>query len=71
MKENLNKYYNCIFKDYPDVVNVKTMCHMLGDISLKTGYQLLKENKIEHFQIGRSFYISKYHILCYMKIFEK
>lgn len=68
METDLLEYYETLFKDYPDVVNVKTMCKMLGGISTKTGYKLLKENKITYFKIGRSFFITKYHILCYLQI---
>ena len=52
------------------VVDVKTMCEMLGGISTKTGYKLLKTGKIKHFKIGRAYYITKYHILTYLQIKE-
>ena len=68
MKNDLLIYYEKIFSEYPDVVDVKTMCQMLGQISTKTGYRLLKENKIKFFEIGRSFYITKFHILSYFQI---
>ena len=56
MEKDLIKHYETLFKEYPDVVDVKTMCKMLGGISTKTGYKLLKENKIRFFKIGRSFF---------------
>ena len=68
MEKDLIKHYETLFKEYPDVVDVKTMCKMLGGISTKTGYKLLKVNKIKFFKIGRSFFITKYHILCYLQI---
>lgn len=68
MQNNLLTYYEKMFSEYPDVVDVKTMCKMLGGISTKTGYKLLKENKIKFFKIGRAFYITKFHILSYLQI---
>lgn len=68
MQKELLLYYEKMFKDYPDVVDVKTMCKMLGGISSKTGYKLLKEDKIPHLKIGRTFFITKYHILIYLQI---
>ena len=68
MEKDLLTRYETLFKEYPDVADVKSMCKMLGGISTKTGYKLLKENKIKFFKIGRSFFITKYHILCYLQI---
>ena len=68
MQNDLLTYYEKMFSEYPDVVNVKTMCKMLGGISTKTGYRLLKDNKIKSFKIGRAFYITKFHILSYLQI---
>ena len=49
MQNDLLTYYEKMFSEYPDVVNVKTMCKMLGGISTKTGYRLLKDNKIKSY----------------------
>lgn len=68
MQNDLLTYYEKMFSEYPDVVNVKTMCKMLGGISTKTGYRLLKDNKIKSFKISRAFYITKFHILSYLQI---
>ena len=64
------RYLACraIFGKYPDVVSVEQMCEMLGGISKKTGYRLLKENKILSFVIGRTYKIPKLRILEYMNI---
>ncbi len=35
--------YKLLFSDFPDVVNIAEMCQMLGGISKKTGYRLLKQ----------------------------
>lgn len=55
-----------MFKDYPDVVNATQMCEMLGGISIKTGYELLKSGKVKSFLVGRSYRIPKLFILEYM-----
>lgn len=68
MQNDLLTYYEKMFSEYPDVVDVKTMCKMLGGISTKTGYRLLKDNKIKSFKIGRAFYITKFHSLSYLQI---
>ena len=56
------------FKKYPDVVTVNQMCEMLGGISLKMGYRLLKANEIEHLKIGRAYRIPKIHIVKYLRL---
>ncbi len=60
-----NSTYGMIFKDFPDIVSVEQMSQMLG-ISTKTGYKLLRENKIAHLRFGRKYAVPKLHILKYM-----
>lgn len=55
-----------MFADYPDVVNVKQMCAMLGGIGLKTGYSLLQSGEIKYIKIGKSFKIPKVSIIEYL-----
>lgn len=59
--------YDLLFQNFPDVVNVVQMCEMLGGISTKTAYKLLRVNKIEHFKIGRAYKIPKINILLYLQ----
>jgi len=59
-----------MFRDYPDVVTVEQMSRMLG-ISDKTAYALLRDNKIEHFKVGRTYKIPKIHILSYLKVIQR
>ena len=61
------KALRTMFRKYPDVVNVTQMCEMLGNISTKTGYELLRTGKIKSFQIGRNYRIPKVYILEYME----
>ena len=51
--------YNVLFVDYPDIVNVEQMCEMLGGISTKTAYQLLKTGSIKSFIVGKRYVESK------------
>ena len=60
------KALRAMFRKYPDVVNVTQMCEMLGNISTKTGYELLRTGKIKSFQIGRTYRIPKIYIFEYM-----
>lgn len=59
--------YLVMFKEYPDVVDVEQMSEMIG-ISTKTAYKLLRENKIKHFKIGRTYKIPKLNILLYINV---
>lgn len=63
-----NEAYRLLFCEYPDVVNVKQMCEMLGGISDKTGYRLLHAGEIKYFTIGRSYRIPKIHIIDYLAV---
>ena len=53
--------YRSVLKDYPDVLTVEEMSRALG-ISTKTGYKLIRENKIESLKVGRSYRIPKAHL---------
>ena len=55
-----------MFNGYPDVINVRQMCEMLGGICEKTGYDLLHSGKIKYFTVGRSYRIAKAHLIEYI-----
>lgn len=57
---------NYLYSNYPDVVNIEQMCEMLGNISKKSGYKLLKEKKIKSIIIARRYKIPKIYILEYL-----
>jgi excisionase family DNA binding protein len=67
---NENEAYKYVFKDYPDVVSVNQMCLMLR-ISEKTGYKLLRENKIVHYKVGKAYKIPKLSLFNFLKIIDK
>ena len=63
--------YKLLFTEYPDVVNVKQMCEMLGGICDKTAYRLLKSGEIKSFIVGRHYRIPKLNILEYLELIDK
>ena len=65
-----NSAYQLLFRQYPDVVNTVQMCKMLGNINIKTGYELLRTGKIKSFMVGHCYRIPKICILEYMGILE-
>lgn len=70
MKIKIKDAYKMMFVDYPDVVSVEQMCEMLGGISTKTGYQLLRNGTIKYMMIGRRYCIPKLYILEYLQLVE-
>lgn len=61
------KAYRIMLRSYPDVLDIKQMCEILG-ISTKTGYALIQENKIESLKVGRAYRIPKPFLLSYLRI---
>lgn len=66
-KLSQEKAYQIMLKKYPDVLNINQVCEILG-ISLKTGYGLIQENKIECLKVGRAYRIPKPFLLDYLGI---
>ena len=66
MNNNSQKYYKSMFKDYPDVVNVKQLQTMLGGISKKLAYHLLQNKIIKSIKIGRQYKIAKVDVILYL-----
>lgn len=66
MNNNSQKYYKSMFKDYPDIVNVKQLQIMLGGISKKLAYTLLKNYLINSIKIGRQYKIAKADVILYL-----
>ena len=63
--------YRLMFNSYPDVVTIEQMCEMLGGISIKTGYRLLRSGKIKGFIVGRRYRIPKIYIFEYLDVIKK
>ena len=64
-KLNLEKI-DYVFRNYPDVVDVEQLCVMLGNISKKTAYRLLKSGEIQSVVVGHAYRIPKRCILNYL-----
>ena len=60
-----NDTYTLFFRDFPDVLSVLQLSRMLN-INEKAAYQLVRENRIDHFKIGRTFRIPKMAVIKYM-----
>ncbi len=61
------KEHALALKEYPDLLTVDEMSKALG-VSIKTGYQLLRENKIEHLKVGRAYKVPKAHLLSSLRL---
>ena len=59
--------YRMMLMEYPDILSFEQMCEALG-VSPKTGYKLLRDNKITCLKVGRAYRIPKAHILTYLII---
>lgn len=64
---SFSEVYDRVLKEYPDVLTVDEMSEALG-VSTKTGYQLLRDNKIEHLKVGRAYRVPKAHLLSYLRL---
>lgn len=65
---NRSETYQAVFREYPDVVNVEQLCKMLGGISTKTAYRLLRSGTIKSLVVGRRYRIPKIYVLEYLQI---
>jgi len=61
--------YRVVFKDYPDILDVKQVSVLLG-VSTKTVYRLLREGSLASLKVGREFRVPKINVLKYIKIFD-
>ena len=69
MNSSMKDLYEAIWKEYPDLMDIHQMSRALG-ISTKTGYKLIREEKITAMKVGRSFRIPKFHLLKYLKVMD-
>ena len=63
-----NEIYRIVFKEYPDVLDVKQVSKLLG-VSTKTVYRILRDGRLESLKIGREFRIPKVNVMRYVKVF--
>lgn len=57
--------YSQMFTEYPDIVSIDELCAMLGGISTKTAYKLLRDGKIHSVRVGRAYKIPKASVIAY------
>ena len=62
----IKELYKVMFTEYPDVVNVVQLSEMLGGVSIKTVYRLLKSGKIKSLYYGKRYKIPKIFVLEYV-----
>ena len=70
-KAELTDLYKVMFPEYPDVVNVEQLSEMLGGVSIKTVYLLLKSVKIKSLYFGKRYKIPKLFVVEYLTDLEK
>lgn len=58
--------YKNIFSDYPDVVGIDDLTHMLG-IGKNKAYEFVNTNKIQSIKIGRKHIIPKFRIIEFLQ----
>jgi len=59
--------YRSVFKEYPDVLDVKQVSTLLG-VSTKVVYKLVNTGSLASLKIGREFRIPKVNVMRYVKI---
>ena len=59
--------YRIVFKEYPDILDVKQVSKLLG-VSTKTVYRLLRDGTLDSLKIGREFKIPKVNVMKYVKV---
>ena len=69
MNIDSQEIYQVVFKEYPDILNVKQVSKLLG-ISTKTVYRLLREGALDSLKIGREFRIPKVNVMKYVRVFS-
>lgn len=57
-------------KDYPDILDAIQMADLL-QISKKTAYRILQENKLPFLRIGKQYRIPKSSVLRFLRLMEK
>ena len=70
-KRELQDYYKVMFTEYPDVVNVDQLAEMLGGVSTKSVYRLLKSGAMQSYWIGKRYRIPKVSVIEYLTGLQK
>ena len=67
MEINTQDVYRIVFREYPDVLNIKQVSEILG-VSTKTVYKMVKDGSLQSLKIGREFRIPKVMLLKDLKV---
>jgi excisionase family DNA binding protein len=67
MDSSTQEIYRAVFKEYPDVLDVKQVSTILG-VSTKVVYRLLREETLASLKIGREFRIPKVCLMKYINL---
>lgn len=68
MEISSQEIYRVVFKEYPDVLDVKQVSSLLG-VSTKVVYRLLRDGSLASLKVGRVFRVPKVHVMSYIKLF--
>ena len=63
---SFSDYHNNMFTEYPDMFGIEILCQMLGNISNRLVYRLIKTGTVRSKQIGREFKIAKVWVIEYL-----
>lgn len=67
MQLSSQEAYRVFFPHYRDVVGINEMCEMLGGISKKAGYKLLRSGEVGSFRLGKEYKIPKMNVIAYLQ----
>ena len=65
-KTELKDLYSVMFPNYPDVVNAEQLSEMLGGVSTKTIYRLLRSGEIKSKYVGKRYLVPKLYVVEYL-----
>jgi excisionase family DNA binding protein len=54
-----------MFKEYPDIVTVEQIAHMLG-IGKASAYELLQKNQIQYVRVGKKYIVPKNAVIAFV-----
>lgn len=60
-----NDVYSIALSEYPDVLSIEQVSHILG-VCMKTGYKLIRDNKITGIKVGRAYRVPKIYLINYL-----
>ena len=67
---NSRKYYEDLFKSYPDIVTLSEFREMLGGIGDSTARKIMRANKVKHFYIRCTYLIPKSCVIYYVMSYD-